>query len=171
MTAHEIYEAEVDGSTAARQVGRILATLIGAAALIAGAFMAWVPNRTGDKITDKALVQTDFSGQGDLIKAVGGLSILIALVALVGLVDRTGWLTRLAGASALIVFVMFGVQAYRYYGRNLGTAADNLRAGAWLVLAAAVLLLIGGFLGARVVRVPTAVAASERPARRDKHHV
>jgi hypothetical protein len=171
MTAHEIYEAEVDGNTAARQAGRIIATLIGAAALIGGAFMTWIPNRTGDKITDKALVQTDFTGQGDLMKAVGGLSILIALVALVGLVDRTGWLTRLAGAASLVVFVMFGVQAYRYYGRGLGTVADNLRPGAWLVLAAAAVLLIGGFLGARVVRVPTAVAASERSARRERRHV
>lgn len=165
MTSSEIYEAELERGQGARQAGRILATLIGAAALLIGAFADWIPGRTGDKFTDKALVQPDFAGQGDLVKAVGGLCILIALVALVGLVDRTGWLTRLAGATSLVVFVMFGVQAYRFFGNDLGTAADHLRIGAWLVLAGAVVLLIGGFLGAKVVRVPTAVEVEREPKR------
>jgi hypothetical protein len=162
----EIYEAEVDRGSG-RQAGRVVATLIGAAALVAGAFLEWIPGGTGDKLTDKALVQTGFAAQSDLIKAVGGLSILIALVALLGLVDRTGWITRLTGAASLVLFVMFGVQAYRFYGHDLGTAADHLRAGAWLTLGAAVVLLIGGFLGSRVVRVPTTVPASEVRMRED----
>lgn len=160
MATGEIYEAEVDrNGRGGHQAGRVLATLLGAGALVVAAFLDWIPGHAGDKLTDKALVQTTFAAQNDLVKAVGGLCILIALVALVGLVDRTGWLTRLAGAASLVVFVMFGVQAYRFYGHDLGTAAGRLQSGAWLTLAAAVVLLLGGFLGARVVRVPTAVEA------------
>lgn len=151
--AGQVYESETGG----RQAGRVLATLIGAAALVVGAFQHWVPYRTGDKLSVRALVETGFDAQADLVKTVGGLSILIALVALIGLVDRTGWLTRLAGAAALVVFVMFAVQAYRTFGHDLGTAASDAGAGAWLALAAGVVLLAGGFLGARTVSVPASV--------------
>ena len=155
----EVYEAETVTDRAGRQAGRVLATLIGAAALVVGAFVDWIPNRTGDRLTLKALVQTDFGPQSDLVKTVGGLSILIALVAVVGLVDRTGWLTRVAGSVALVVFVLFAVQAYRYFGHDLGAAAHDARAGVWLILAGGFVLLIGGFLGARIVRVPATVEA------------
>jgi formate hydrogenlyase subunit 3/multisubunit Na+/H+ antiporter MnhD subunit len=163
----EVYEAETQTGGASRQAARILATLIGAAALVGGAFLHWNPNRTGDKLTLKALVQTDFGQQSDLMKTVGGLSILIALVALVGLVDRTGWLTRLAGAAALVVFVMFAVQAYRYFGHDFGATVRNARTGAWLVLGGGLVILIGGFLGARTVRVPATV--EERSGRVSEH--
>lgn len=168
MKTGEIYEAEIEHhGRRGRQAGRVLATLVGAAALLVGAFLTWVPGRTGDKLTDRALVQPNFGAQGDLVKAVGGLSILIALVALLGLVDRTGWLTRLAGGAGLVVFVMFGVQAYRFYGHDLGTEADRFGSGTWLVLAGAAVLLFGGFLGARMVRVPV-TPRPERPARSTK---
>ena len=156
----EIYTAEADRN-GGRQAGRVLATLIGAAALVVGAFLGWVPGRTGDELTDKALVQADFAAQHSLVAAVGGVSILIALVALFGLVDRSGWLTRLTGAASLVLFVMFGVQAYRFYGHDFGTAVGDLRPGAWLVLGAAVVLLIGGFLSGGVVRVPPAASVTE----------
>jgi len=158
MHETDAYEAELETGGPGRQFGRLLATLMGAAALVVAAFLDWVPFRAGDKLTVRALVQADFGARGDLVKTVGGLSILIALLALIGLVDRTGWITRLAGAAALVVFVMFAVEAYRFYGQHLGTAARDLRAGAWLVLAAGLVLLVGGILGSStVVRVPKAV--------------
>ena len=164
----EVYEAETVTSKVGRQAGRVLATLIGAAALVVGAFLDWIPNRTGDRLTLKALAQTDFGPQSDLMKTVGGLSILIALVAVVGLADRTGWLTRVAGSAALVVFVLFAAQAFRYFGHDLGAATRDARAGVWFVLAGGLALLIGGFLGASIVRVPATIEApsgqvSERP--------
>jgi len=152
------YQAEVETGGHGRQAWRLLSTLVGAAALVVGAFLDWVASRTGDKLTIKALVQTDFGDRSDIVRTVGGLSILIALVALVGLVDRTGWLTRLAGAAAVVVFVMFAIEAYRFYGSDLGTAVHHLRAGAWLQLGGGFVLLIGGFFGAATVtKVPLAV--------------
>ncbi|HTJ66391.1 MAG TPA: sugar:proton symporter [Actinospica sp.] len=154
---HETYEAEVATGGAGRQVGRLLATLVGVALLVVGAFLNWTPDRTGDELTVKALVQPNFGGESDIVRTVGGLTILIALVALAGLVDRTGWLTRLAGAAALVVFVMFAIQAYRFFGHDFNSAVHDVRVGGWLLLVGGVVLLVGGFLGARVVRVPAEV--------------
>jgi len=157
---HEAYEAEVETGGAGRQVGRLIATLIGVAALVAGAFLKWTAARTGDKLTLRALVQTDFGAQSDIAKTVGGLSILIGLVAVIGLVDRTGWLTRLAGAAALVVSVMFAIETYRS-SSDFSAALRATHVGSGLELVGGLVLLIGGFLGARVVRVP-AVVEQER---------
>ena len=159
--AHEAYEAEIETGGPVRQTGRLIATVIGAVALVAAAFLNWTASRTGDKLTLRALVQTDFGTRSDLAKSVGGLSILIGLVALVGLADRTGWLTRLAGAAALVVSVMFAIQTYRSEGSSFGAALHHgTHLGSGLELVGALVLLIGGFLGSRVVRV-AAVAEPE----------
>jgi hypothetical protein len=158
---HESHEVDVATGGARRQAGRLLATLIGVALLVVGAFLDWTPSHTGDKLNAKALLQPNFGGESDLVRTVGGLAILIGLVALIGLVDRTGWLTRLAGAAALVVFVMFAVEAYRVYGHDFTSAVHGMRAGAWLLLAGGVVMLIGGFFGGHeVVAVPTAVEDS-----------
>lgn len=152
------YQAEIETGGHGRQAWRLLLTFVGAGALVVGAFLHWVVFRTGDKLTIKGLVQTDFGGSADIVKTAGGLSILIALVALIGLVDRTGWLTRLAGAAAVVAFVMFAIEVYRFYGNDLGTAAGHLRTGAWLLLGGGLVLLLGGFFGAATVtKVPLAV--------------
>lgn len=150
-------EAELEAGHPARQVVRTAMTLIAVVALVAGAFVDWVPQRVGDNLSIKALVATGFPPRSDFVKTVGALTILIALVGLLALVDRTGWLTRLAGAAALVVFVLFAVQAYRTYGHDMGSAYHHTRAGVWLLLGGGAVLLVGGFFGARVVTVPATV--------------
>lgn len=150
-----VYQAEMETGGRVRQAFRLVLTLIGVAALIVGTFQSWVVFRTGDKLTLRALVETNFGNRSDIIKTVGGLSILIALVALLGLVDRTGWLTRLAGAVAVIVFVMFAIEAFRYYGNSFDSAVHDIRAGAWLLLGGGLVLLLAGlFSSATVKTVP-----------------
>ncbi|WP_034263081.1 hypothetical protein [Actinospica robiniae] len=137
--------------------GRVLASVLAVVALVIGAFQGWTSFRTGDKLTLHVLTGVDFGATGDIVKTVGGLSILIALVAVVALVDPSGWLTRLAGAAAVIVAVMFAIEAFRYYGHHFDTALHNVRAGFWLELGAGVLLLLAGsFNSRRAVVVPTA---------------
>jgi len=138
--------------------GRVLASVLAVIALVIGAFQGWTAFRTGDKLTLHALTGNDFGATGDIVKSVGGLSILIALVAVVALVDPSAWLTRLAGAAAVIVAVMFAVEAYRYDGHDFNTLVHNLRPGFWLELGAGVVLLLAGsFNSRRAVVVPAAV--------------
>lgn len=151
-----------------RQAIRVIATLVGVTALVIGAILDWVPGVAGDRLTIKALVDTDFTADADLSKTAGGLIILIAMLALIALVDRSGWLTRLAGALALVVFVMFVIQAYYFYGSDLGSALGQFGAGIWLVLVGAVVLLVGGFLGARGV-LPPDRGEERHPGERGEH--
>jgi UDP-N-acetylmuramyl pentapeptide phosphotransferase/UDP-N-acetylglucosamine-1-phosphate transferase len=158
-------KADVETGSPGRHVGRLLATVLGVAATLVAAFTTWISGRTGDKLTIKALTQPNFGPSSDIIKTVGGLTVLIALVAVVGLVDRTGWLTRLAAVAGLVVFVLFGISGYRYYGHDLGTAVQHFQAGAWLLLAGSIVLLIAGIFGSHVVvGVPAAHSSPASPA-------
>jgi hypothetical protein len=151
---HEAYEAEIETGGAGCQAGRLIATLFGVGALVGAAFLKWTSSVTGDKLTLRALVSTDLGTQSDFMRTVGALSILIGLVAVIGMVDRTGWLTRLAGAAALVVSVMFAIATFRANGNSLGTALHHdSHLGSGLELVGALVLLIGGFLGSRVVHV------------------
>lgn len=137
--------------------GRVLASVLAVVALVIGAFQGWTSFRTGDKLTLHALTGNAFGATDDIVKSVGGLSILLALVAVVALVDPSAWLTRLAGAAAVIVAIMFAVESYRYYGHDFTTVVHNLRPGFWLDLGAGVLLLLAGsFNSRRTVAVPAA---------------
>ena len=78
--------------------------------------------------------------------------LVLGLVAIVGLAPRTGWLTSLAGALGIVVFVLLLVEMYRAPG-NL--TVSDLDPGAWVGLAGSVVVLIGGFFGARTTAVVT----------------
>ncbi len=160
----QVHEVEVESGRPARQVARMIITLIAVVALVVSAFVDWVPQRVGDQLAFKSLVQTGFQTQSDFVKTVGAIAVLIALFALLGLVDRTGWLTRLTGAAALAVFVLFAVQAYRAYGHDMNAVYHHSRMGVWLLLGGGLVLLAGGFLGARVVTVPASVKAEKASA-------
>ena len=168
--ARDLQEAEIETTRASHQFGRMIATLIGVAALVVAAFTDWIPGRAADDLTLKSLVRADMQAQSDFLKTAGALTVLIALVALLGLVDRTGWLTRLAGAAALIVFVMFAVQSYRYYGNDLSAAFHHSRTGIWLLLGGGLVLLIGGFFGARITAVQAVVESDREEHLRDENY-
>lgn len=155
MAQHTVHRA---GYTAARpgtEAGRLLLTLLGAAALIVSAFLHWTRNIEASKLTDRGLFQTDFAVRSDIVKTVGALAILLGIVAVVGLIDRTGWLSRLAGALGVVLFVLFAIEVYR-------SAYHNIQVGAWLALAGGVVLIIGGMLTPRTPdELPTVVEERE----------
>jgi len=134
----------------ARRAGRIRArlvfTLIGAAALVVGAFLDWTGSLAGDKLTLRSLVQNDFHTRSNMLHTVGAVSVLIAIVAVLSLLDLTGWLTRLTGLAGIVLFVMFAVQLYRHYGQDFSPAIRAVRPGAWLQLGGGAVLLIGGMV-------------------------
>lgn len=134
----------------ARRAGRIRArlvfTLIGVAALVVGVFLDWTESLPGYRLTLQSLVQNSFYTRNELLRTVGAVSVLIAIVALLSLLDRTGWLTRLAGLAAVVLFAMFAIQVFRHHGEHFGAAYDALRAGAWCQLGGGVVLLFGGLI-------------------------
>ena len=135
---------------------RLLFTVLGIAALLVGAVLNWEGKLAGNKLTLRSLIQDDFTTRSDVLRTVGAASVLIAAVALLGLLDRSGRLTRLAGFAAVVLFAMFAVQVFRHYGEDYSTSYHALRPGAWCQLGAGVLLLLGGLIRYR--------RRSERPA-------
>ncbi|HJV04403.1 MAG TPA: hypothetical protein VJ868_03995, partial [Actinomycetota bacterium] len=80
--------------------------------------------------------------------SVGFVTIILGLLALLGMAFRTGWLTRIAGALGIVVFVLYAITLYRVPG---DAGFGEIGIGAWLVLIGGILALIGGFLGTRTV--------------------
>ena len=154
-----VYETQPDRAGRGRYGrvrARLLFTVLGIAALLIGAVLNWEGKLAGNKLTMRSLIQDDFTTRSDVLRTVGAVSALIAIVALLGLADRSGWLTRLAGILAVALFVMFAVQVFRHNGENFTAAYHALRPGAWCQLGAGVLLLFGGLIRYR--------RRSERPA-------
>jgi hypothetical protein len=136
-------------SSSATAIGaRIALTLVGAAGLIVGAFMDWTRSIQGTKLDVQAFWTTNFQSTETFVRSAGFAMIVVGLVAVVGLAMATGWLTRLAGAVAVIGFVLFAIEVYR------SSADDMIEVGAWLVLAGGIVTLIAGFVGPRPMITP-----------------
>ena len=132
---------------------RILLTLLGAGAMIIGAFLDWLGGEPGS-ILEWAVFYAprDPTAQATLATSAGGVFVLLALLALVGLAFRTGWLTRLAAALALAGWVMIVITLFRFEIPPLGGSATGLGAiqlGLWAILGGSLVALVGGFFGSR----------------------
>lgn len=129
-------------------VARIILTVLGAAAMVLGAFLDWVGdagfNAVGTEIEWTVFFSTSVDQVG-LLTSAGLVVIVLGVLAAVGLIPPRGWLTRLAGALGIIAFVLVLISLYRAEG-----SVANARIGLWLVLIGGVLAVIGGFLGPRV---------------------
>jgi hypothetical protein len=140
--------------------GRIGLTLAGAAGMIIGSFMGWFQSFAGNEIGLRTLWGVPHH-TGVFIRSAGAVTILLGLIAIVGLAPRSGWLTRLAGALGVVVFILLTIQVYRAPG---GFTIADVSIGAWVVLAGSILALIGGFMGTRyrvVYPAPTGVVEPE----------
>jgi uncharacterized membrane protein YidH (DUF202 family) len=125
-------------------LGRVILTLLGAALLIVGAMLDWVNGIVGTSMSWEAYYRTTLSGGSRFITSAGAIVIGVAILGLIGLATRGGWLIRLAGALGIVAFVLFLIQAIR---ADVVNAVDDLQVGLWLILAGGVVTVIGGFLG------------------------
>lgn len=157
---------------AARGSGRVRArvviTLVGVAALVVGAFLDWQAAQPGYRLTFRSLLHDDFGTTANTARSVGAISILIAAFALLTLLDRWGWLTRLAGLAAVVLFALFALQLYRHSGQRVDPAFHAVRAGAWAVLGAGVVLLLGGLVRYRPKRQRASEAEAGKQS--EKHN-
>lgn len=138
-------------------VTRMVLTAVGAAGLIIGAFLDWNRNTAGTGVSIRSLWSTRFLHRGaSVLPTIGFVAIVLGLVAIVGLAPRSGLLTRLAGALGIVAFVLFLIEVYRAH-----LSVSDLDVGAWVMVAGAVVALVGGFFGTR-----SGVVASVPPAPR-----
>jgi hypothetical protein len=132
---------------------RLILSLIGGALLIASAFLDWLA------FQDRAPQGTDVPIQflwspaereaPEFVTSMGFVVIVLGLLTFVGLVPRTGWLTSLAGALAVVTFALCVITLYRVTPFDVGIG--ELDVGAWMVLGGGVVALIGGLTGQRPV--------------------
>ena len=144
---------------AGTEIGRVALTLLGGAGLIGGAFLNWTRGTTGAHLIYESLIKTNFSTTADIVKSAGGLAVILGLAAVVGLADRTGRLTRLAGVLGIALFALFLIEVLR-------SADHSLQIGTWLVLAGSVLSLLGGLLVPRRTVLAPVVAQDPQPVGR-----
>jgi hypothetical protein len=117
--------------------GRVLLTLIGATGIIVGAFMHWIHDLGGMQLSNQALYKHVFTAEVHPATTVGMIVLIIGLAAVVGLAT-SGWLTRLAGALAIVVFTLLWIQLYLKGARFLPGP------GPWLALAGGIVAAVGG---------------------------
>jgi hypothetical protein len=129
-------------------VGRALLTLVGAAGLVIGAFLDWWKGTAGTDLTNHVFWQQSFGSTGDFVQTAGFVSIVLGLLAVIGLAAGSGMVTRLAGVLAIAAAVLFGIEVFR-----AENGLDSVRIGAWMLLAGGVVTLIAGFLGTRPIVV------------------
>lgn len=145
---------------------RIILTLLGGALMILGAFLDWfqfdVPegvdldqSTAGINTSWSIFYSTDDPFGADFITSAGFVAIILGLLALLGLAMRSGWLTRIAGALAIIAIVLYAITLYRV--EDAGFTVADIGLGAWVVAAGGLIALIGGFFGSRRVISATTV--------------
>ena len=135
---------------------RVLLTVAAAVLLLLGSFLEWAGGTDGSELAVQSLWATD-AGTAGFFSSAGLVTAICGAVIILGLAFRGGWLTRFAGAVALVAFTLVVIQM----GRE--GSLDSLEAvgmGLWLVLAGGVLALIGGFFPSTRT-VATAIAAED----------
>ncbi|MGH2737997.1 MAG: hypothetical protein ACRDHH_04215 [Actinomycetota bacterium] len=143
---------------------RLVLSVLGAAGMIIGAFLAWLrfgegmvpPNigLTGIEISSSIFYVTDEPFGSSFIGSAGLVAIILGVLALLGMAFRTGWLTSVAGVLGMIAYALVLITLYRVPDADFDVS--NVGIGLWVVLAGGVLALIGGFFGTRPTAVTTA---------------
>jgi hypothetical protein len=150
-------EEVVVGPSGGGMAARILFTLLGAAGLIIGAFLAWfsfgeqdvpaVVGLNGVEVSNSVFYSTADPFGASFVSSGGLVTIILGVLALLGLAFRTGWLTTLAGVLGIVAFALVVITLYRVEGQSF--TITNVGLGLWIVLAGGILSVIAGFFGAR----------------------
>jgi hypothetical protein len=142
------------GPSGSGTAARVIFTLLGAAGMIIGAFLPWFKDVApaeigldGVEVSYSVFYSTDDPFGASFFTSAGLIAIVLGVLALLGLVFRTGWLTTLAGVLGIVAVALVVITLYRVEGQDFDIF--NTGGGLQLVLAGAILSVIGGFFGAR----------------------
>jgi hypothetical protein len=122
-------------------VVRVILSVGAAVLLLSGSFLEWAQGTDGSALAVQSYWETD-AGIAGFFSSAGLVTAICGAVIILSLAFKGGWLTRFAGAVALVAFTLIVIQ----FGR--AGSLDSLQevgTGLWLVLAGGVLALIGGF--------------------------
>lgn len=142
MTTHTPAHAHIRQTRPMGVAYRIVFTGLGAAGLIVGAFLKWTRDLKGTEVSWRAVYEDSFGVAKDTVHSVGGPAIVLGLLAVLGLAERSGWLTRLAGALGVIGVVLVIIQIER-------SVDHSLQWGLWIALAGSVLCIAAGMASVR----------------------
>jgi hypothetical protein len=120
---------------------RVILSIAAAVALLLGSFLEWASGTDGSALAIENYWEMD-AGTSGFLASAGLVTAICGAVIILGLAFSGGWLTRFAGAVALVAFTLVVIQLGR--GGELDSL-ENVGIGLWLVLAGGVLALIGGF--------------------------
>jgi hypothetical protein len=120
---------------------RVILSVGAAVLLLLGSFLEWVDGTDGSALSIRSYWETD-AGTAGFFMSAGLVTAICGAVIILGLAFKGGWLTRFAGAVALVAFTLVVIQLGR--GGSLDSVSD-VGIGLWFVLAGGVLALIGGF--------------------------
>ena len=137
---------------------RVLLTVGAAVLLLIGSFLEWAQGTDGSELAVQSFWATD-AGMAGFFSSAGLVTAIAGAVIILGLAFRGGWLTRFAGAVALVAFTLVVIQMGRE--GSLDTLQD-VGMGLWFVLVGGVLALIGGFFpSTRMVAAKTATTDTD----------
>jgi len=123
-------------------VVRTILTLAGAAALVIAVFQPWIHSTNGDTLAFKAYWVMNPATNANFWQSAGLVALGCAIVGVLGLMTLSGWITRLAGAVAIIAFGLIVVEL----ARANATLPDDIGAGLWWMLGGGVVMLIGSLV-------------------------
>lgn len=161
---------DADTATETRAVGeapspwlvvRVILSVGAAVLLLVGSFLEWAQGTEGSALAVQSYWETD-AGTAGFFSSAGLVTAICGAVIILGLAFKGGWLTRFAGAVALVAFTLVVIQLGR--AGSLDTLQD-VGIGLWLVLAGGVLALVGGFFP--TTRTVTAAATTVEDADHD----
>jgi hypothetical protein len=127
---------------AGTMVVRAILTLAGAVALVIAVFQPWVHGANGDALAFNAYWRMDPATDVNFWRSAGLVSLGCAIVGVLGLMTIGGWLTRLAGAVAIVAFGLIVVEL----ARASATLPDEIGVGLWWMLGGGLVMLIGSLI-------------------------
>jgi hypothetical protein len=127
---------------AAMSVVRVVLTLAGAAALVIAVFQVWINSANGDALAFDAYWKMNPATDVNFWRAAALVPLGCAVLGVIGLMSLSGWISRLAGAIAIIAFGLIVVEL----ARADATLPDAIGSGLWWMLGGGVVMVIGSLV-------------------------
>lgn len=122
---------------------RVFFTALGALGLILGAYQPWTRNLDGTDLPWGGLSQDTINVPDNAMRTLGAVAIALGLLAVFGLADATGRITRSAGSAGIVGLLLFVIQVER-------SPIHSIQIGVWLAMGGSLLCVVAGLKAERI---------------------